>query len=101
MNATWPSADSVVSGGPLTPGIARTAAVILSIAAFVAASFGVGHDHRQLEVGAGRLLLIQEVHGLDAVERVGERGEVGLAHVEPDHGGARARSGARTGHGRR
>ena len=38
MNATCPSDEIVVVGGPLSPGIARTALVIRSIAALVGAS---------------------------------------------------------------
>ena len=42
-----------------------------------------GDDDRELELRSARPLLVQDVDRLDPVERVGERGEVGLAHVEP------------------
>ena len=45
----------------------------------------VRHDHRQVEIRTGWPFLVEQIDRLHAVQRVGERGEVRLAHVEAQY----------------
>ena len=80
-----PSPEGVTVTGPLRPATRQAALLQGGHGCLRGRGLGVGDDHLQGQQGARRPVRLEDLDRLHPVDRLGERGDVGVAQPQLRH----------------